>query len=169
MTTEFRRLGKYGSYRLGRLRTQGVRAVDGPARFRPSFARNPRRGPASAWLLGLILVALSIAGLALAGWWFAPFVAGLAAGLANRVGGWRSRIALPAVAATAMAGWVIPLAWQAAGGQSAGRAQLRTLTGPLGLHAHASTAVALALIVAGVQAVAGYWLGRALTPRPLDG
>ena len=94
MTTDYKRLGKRGSYRLGRLRAQGIRVAAPPGPFRPSFARSTRRGPASAWLAGLLLATAVIAGGTVIGWWFLPFVAGLACGLANRVAGWRSRVAL---------------------------------------------------------------------------
>jgi hypothetical protein len=162
--TEFRRLGKQGSYRLGRLRTQGVREVPQSAPFRPSFARYRRRGPAYAWLLGLILGVLVIVGGAELGWWLMPFLAGLAAGLANRIAGWRTPVALPAVAAMAFAGWAIPLLWQAfPGGQP--YSAVATEFALLGLVADSAAVLALTLLFAVVQALAGYWLGRAASPR----
>jgi hypothetical protein len=166
MTTEFKRLGKHGSYRLGRLRARGVRE-SGQAPFRPSFARNPRRGPASAWAVALFLGALVIAGFAVAGWWFVPFIAGLAAGLANRIGGWRTPIALPAVIVMAVVGWAIPLAWQEVHDGLTYRVVAREVAALLGLPAHSLAGFTLTMLVAVVQAAVGYWLGRALTPRPL--
>jgi hypothetical protein len=166
MTTEFKRLGRPGSYRLGRLRPQGVHERPPRAPFRPSFARSSRRGPASAWLLALILGALVIVGGAELGWWFVPFAAGVAAGLANRIGGWRALIALPAVAAMALAGWGIPLLWQMLVDGQPYRPVARETAALLGLSAHSSVGFALTLVIAVVQALVGYWLGRALTPRP---
>jgi hypothetical protein len=167
MTTDYKRLGKRGSYRLGRLRAQGIKVAPPPTPFRPSFARNYRRGAASGWFLGLVLGAAVIAGGALLGWWFVPFAAGLAAGLANRIGGWRLRTALPAVALMAVAGWGVPLWWQTLHGQPYG-AVAREIAALGGLPGGAAAALALTLLVAVVQAVIGYWLGRALAPRPAE-
>jgi hypothetical protein len=166
MTTEFKRLGKRGSYRLGRLRAQGIKVVPPPAPFRASFAPSYRRGPASAWLLALLAGVLLVAGGAVIGWWFVPFVAGLAAGLANRVAGWRARIAIPAVAAMAAVGWAIPLLWQAIYDHQPYGAVAREIAALGGLPASAASGVAVTLLIAVVQALVGYWLGRALTPHP---
>jgi hypothetical protein len=163
--TEFRRLGMPGSYRLGRLRTQGVRDVPQPVPFRPWFARGRRRGPAFVWLMALFLGALVIAGGAELGWWFLPFVAGLAAGLANRKAGWRTLIALPAVAAMALAGWAVTLLWQTFPRGPTFSPVARDVA-LLGLPAHSAAAVALTLLFAVVQAPVGCWLGQALARRP---
>jgi hypothetical protein len=166
-TTELRRLGKPGSYRLGKLRTQGVRDVPKPVAFRPSFANYRRRGPAWAWLLGLVLGVLLIVGGAELGWWFVPFVVGLAAAMANRIGWWRPLIALPAVAAMALAGWGIPLLWQNFPDGAMYRPIAREFT-QLGLPVGSAAAVPLTLAIAVAQALVGYWLGRALAPRSSD-
>jgi hypothetical protein len=163
-TTELRRLGKPGSYRLGQLRTQGVPEVLHPVPFRPSFANYRRRGPAWAWLLGLALGVLVVVGGAELGWWFVPFVVGLAAGVVNRIGWWRPLVAVPAVGAMALAGWTIPLIWQNFPGGSAYRPAAREAA-LLGLAGHSLAGIALTLAVAVAQALVGYWLGRALTPR----
>jgi hypothetical protein len=168
VTTEFKRLGRRGSYRLGRLKAQGVGASLPPTPFRPSFARSARRGSAVSWLLALITGVLAIIGGAALGWWFVPFAAGLAAGLANRIGGWPARIAVPAVFLMGLAGWAIPLAWQMSEGQ-AYRSVARVTTALLGLSASATVGLGLTVLLAAVQACAGYWLGRALTPRPIAG
>jgi hypothetical protein len=167
MITDYKRLGKRGSYRLGRLRAQGIRVAAPPVPFRPSFARSTRRGPASAWLAGLLLATAVIAGGTVIGWWFLPFVAGLACGLANRIAGWRTRVALPAMVAMALAGWGIPLLWRTVDGQPYG-AVARVIAALAGLPASAAAGIALTVLVAVVQAVTGYWLGRAVTPRPPD-
>jgi hypothetical protein len=168
VTSEFRRLGKDGAYRLGQLGAQGISDIGKPAPFRPSFARSHRRGPASAWLLALVLAAVVIAGAAELGWWFMPFVAGLAVGVANRIAGWRTRIALPAVIAMALAGWGAPLVWQSLRNGQSYRAVTRQVAVQLGLPTHSSAWFALILAIAAAQAAIGYWLGRALTPRPVD-
>jgi hypothetical protein len=167
MTTDYKRLGKRGSYRLGRLRAQGIKVAAPPVPFRPSFARSIRRGPASGWLLGLLLGVAAIAGGTVIGWWFVPFAAGLACGLANRIGGWRSRVALPAVVAMALAGWGIPLLWRTLDGQPYG-AVARVIAALGGLPASPAAGITATLLVAVIQVVVGYWLGRAVTPRPAD-
>ncbi|MGA3154068.1 MAG: hypothetical protein ACLPN6_16505 [Streptosporangiaceae bacterium] len=165
--TDLKRLGKRGSYRLGRLRAQGIGVTGPPEPFRPSFARPHHRGPASLWLLGCLLgTVVIIAGVA-AGLWFVPFIVGLAAGLANWAGCWRLRVALPAVAAMAIIGWGIPLWWPALHGQPSGAAA-RVIAALAGLPAYAATGIAAALLVAVVQGLVGFWLGRALTPRRAD-
>jgi hypothetical protein len=165
VTAEFKRLGKRGSYRLGQLRAQGIGTYQRPAPFQPRFVRPDHRWPASAWLLGLLTGSLIIAGAAAAGWWFVPFLVGALAGVANRIGAWRLRVALPAVAVMAAIGWGAPLAWSVLRGQPY-LAMARVIATGLGLPEHATVAIALTVLVAVVQALAGYWLGRALAPRP---
>jgi hypothetical protein len=162
VTAEFRRLGKPGSYRLGQLRAQGVGEIQRPVPFRPRFIRADHRWPASVWLLGLLTGSLLIVGAAAAGWWFAPFVVGGLAGVANRIGAWPARVAVAAVAVMAAVGWGIPLAWAALHG-APDSAMARLIAGMLGLPASAVVGFALTAAVAAVQAVVGYWLGRALT------
>jgi hypothetical protein len=168
VTAEFRRLGKRGAYRLGRLRAQGVAEQRQPTPFRPRFTRyRPHRWPASTWLLGLLAGVVAIAETTAVGWWFVPFVAGVGAGLANRAGGWRWRVALPAVVVMAAAGWVAPLWLGALRGQPYG-AVARVIAALTGLPAFPVVGIAATVLIAVVQAVVGYWLGRALTPRPVD-
>jgi hypothetical protein len=143
-----------------------VRATPPPTPFRPSFARSARHGSAPAWLLALLTGVLVITGGAMLGWWFVPFVAGLAAGLANRIGGWPARIALPAVFVMGLGGWAVPLAWQMAQGQ-AYRSVARVTAALLGLSASATVGLGLTVLIAAAQACVGYWLGRALTPQPV--
>ncbi len=120
------------------------------------------------WLLGVAGGVLLIAAGAALGWWFVPFAVGVLAGLANRIGRWPVKVALPAVALAAAAGWAIPLWWSVLGGQPGG-AVARVIAALLGLPASAAVGMAAAILVAVAQAVAGYWLGRALTPLPADG
>jgi len=164
MTTEFRRLGKRGSYRLGQLRAQGVGELERPAPFQPQFARRDHRWPASVWVLGLVVGSLLIADAATAGLWFAPFVVGVLAGAANWIGVWRARVAVSAVAVMAAAGWGVPLVLAVLHGHPYG-AMARVIAATLGLPASALAGFAVTVLVAAVQAVIGYWLGRAITPR----
>ena len=168
MTAEFRRLGKRGAYRLGQLRAQGVGEHRRPRPFRPRFARHrAHRWPVSVWLLGLLAGAVVIAAATWVGWWFVPFAAGLGAGLANRVAGWPARTAVPAVAAMGAVGWAVPLWLGALRGEPYG-AVARVIAALAGLPGYAAVGLGLTVLVAVVQAVTGYWLGRALTPSPAD-
>ncbi len=166
MTAEFRRLGKRGSYGLGELRARGI-ADQRPAPFQPRFARRYHRWPVTVWLLALVAGVLLLAATAAAGWWFTPFVVGLLAGLANHVGRWPTAVALPAVAVTAAGGWAAPLCWAILHGQRYGAAA-PAAAALLGLPRYAAAGIALTVLVSVVQAAAGYWLGRALTPLPVD-
>jgi hypothetical protein len=168
VTAEFRRLGKRGSYRLGQLRAQGVGEVERPAPFQPRFIRPNHRFPASVWLLGLVAGSALIAGAAAAGWWFGPFVVGALAGLANRIGAWRGRVAVPAVIVMGAVGWGAPLAWAALHGQPYA-AMAHVIAVIVGLPASAVDGFGLTVLVAVAQAVTGYWLGRALTPHRTPG
>jgi hypothetical protein len=165
MTGEFRRLGKRGSYRLGQLRAQGVREAPRPIPFQPQFMRPDHRWPVSVWLLGVLAGVLMIAGAAKAGWWFAPFVVGALAGVANRIGAWRARVAVPAIIVMAAAGWGVPLVWAELHGRPYG-AMARVIATLLGMRASAVNGFAVTLLVAVAQVVVGYWLGRSLTPHP---
>jgi hypothetical protein len=109
--------------------------------------------------------AVVIAAAAEFGFWFVPFVAGVLTGVAARRAAWRLRWVLPFVTVMAVAGWGIPLLWQVVRGQPAG-ATARVIAALAGLPAHAVIGVAVALLVAILQAVVGVWLGRAITPRP---
>jgi hypothetical protein len=164
VTAEFRRLGKRGSYRLGQLRAQGVGEIERPARFQPQFIRPDHRWPASVWVVALLAGAILIAAAAKAGWWFAPYVVGALAGVANWLGAWRARVAVPAIAVMAAVGWGAPLVWAELHGQHYG-AMARLFSASLGLPASAVDGLAVTLLVAVAQAVVGYWLGRALTPH----
>ena len=164
MTAEFRRLGKRGSYRLGQLRARGVGEAQRPVPFQPHFIRPDHRWPAPVWLLGVLAGILLIAGGAKAGWWFAPFIVGALAGVANWIGAWRARVAVPVVVAMAAAGWVVPLVWAELNGQPY-VAMARVVAALLGLPASAVNGFGVTLLVAAAQGLVGYWLGRALTPH----
>jgi hypothetical protein len=164
--TSPRRLGKRGSYRLGSLRAPAPRRVSPPAPHQPSFAPRPR-GPALGWAAGCLGAAVVIAGGSALGWWFVPFIVGVAAGIAARYGRWPLRVALLAVTVTAAAGWGIPLWWSAWGAPAGATA--RVVAALAGLPPHAAVAIVVTVVVAVIQALAGLWLGRALTPRPERG
>jgi hypothetical protein len=141
---ELDRLGRPGAYRLGMLRAAGA-GPDRPRPCRPSFARPSRRGPLWAWVLAFAAGAAAVAGGAVVGLTFIPFLVGLGTGLVARWGGWRLRVMLPAAVVMAALGWGIPLAWQAWHAEPHG--------------ARGTTAVLLAGVL---QALAGLWLGRVL-------
>jgi hypothetical protein len=163
--TDLNRLGKRGSYRLGRLRAQGAGSPGPPPPLRPRFRRARHRGPTSLWLLAAAAGVAVIAGGAAAGLWFVPFAAGVGAGLASRIGDWRVRVLVPAVAAMAIAGWGIPLGWPALHGERAG-GTAPVIAALAARPASAAAGVLLTLLVAVLQALAGLWLGRALPLRP---
>lgn len=163
--TDLKRLGKRGSYRLGRLRAQGVIEAPPPSPMRPSFTRSYHQGRTSLWLLAMLAGAAAIWGGAIIGLWAAPFIVGVAAGLANWYGGFRARIMIFAVVFMAVVGWGIALAWPALHHQPVWVTS-RTIAALLGLPAHALAGISLTLLIAVAQAVIGLWLGRALSPRP---
>jgi hypothetical protein len=161
---DLRRLGRRGSYRLGRLGAPPQERAAPPGPHYPSFAPG-HRGPAAGWILGCLAGVAVIAGGTALGWWFVPFVVGVVAGIAARYGRLRLRVTVLAVTAMAAVGWSIPLWWPAWRGAPAG-ATARAVAALAGLPPHAATAFAFTVLVAVIQALSGLWLGRALTPRP---
>ena len=129
--SDLNRLGKRGAYRLGRLGAPAPAPAAPPAPHYPSWVPG-HRGPVLLWLLGCLAAAVLIALGAAVGWWFLPLLAGLAGGIAARYGRWRLRVALPAAALVAAAGWGIPLGWQAAHGAPV-RATARVVAALAGL------------------------------------
>jgi hypothetical protein len=147
---ELGRLGRPGAYRLGMLRAAGA-GPDRPRPCRPSFARRSRRGPLWAWVLAFAAGAAAVAGGAVVGLFFIPFLVGLGTGLLARWSGWRLRVTLPAAVVMAVLGWGIPLARMVAG-----------VTGVPGLPAHGARGTIAVLLAGVLQALAGVWLGRVL-------
>ena len=123
-----------------------------------------RRGPVSLWVLACAAGAVIVAVGALAGWWFLPFLAGLGTGLAAHYGRLPLRVTLPAAVAVAIIGWGAALAWLALRDGLPEVSVARSIATLAGLPASAAVAVAVTLVVAALQAVAGLWLGRALAP-----
>src|SRR5262249_61776319 len=99
-----------GSYRLGRLGAPRPATSAPPVPPYPSFAPQ-HRGPAALWLLACLAGAVIVAAGALAGWWFLPFLTGLAGGLAAHYGRWRLRVSLPARMPGARGGWGGAAGW----------------------------------------------------------
>ena len=163
MTSDLKRLGKRGAYGLGELAKQGI-GSQRPAPFQPRFVRPDHRWPVSVWLLGLLAGVLITAGAAVVGWWFIPFVIGLLAGLANYLGRWPVRAAVPAVVLMSAAGWVGPLCWSVL--HDPPYAAVARTAALVGLPGDTAVGIALTVLVAVAQGLAGYWLGRALTPLP---
>jgi len=165
---EFRRLGKPGAYRLGLLRKQGVAARRPPALFRARFARRRDfRWRAQVWLLGLLASTAVIAIATAVGVVFVPLLAGLGARVANRSDAWPPRVALPAVAAMAAVGWIVPFVLDGAHG-NAGGPLARAVGALAGMPADAAVVAALTMLIAVVQALAGYFLAGVIMPRLLD-
>jgi hypothetical protein len=158
-----RRLGKRGSYRLGRMAAPPQPRTPWPTARYPAWVPS-RRGPVTAWALACLAGVVIVAAGALAGWWFLPFLAGLAAGLAARYGRLRLRATLPAAVAVAAAGWGAALAWLAVRDGLPEVAVARTIAALAGLPASAAAAIGATLLVAAIQAAVGVWLGRALAP-----
>jgi hypothetical protein len=89
-----------------------------------------------------------------------PFALGVAAGA-----GWpRSRPAVLVVAAGAVAGWALALWKMALDGLPVG-ATARSIAALAGLPPYAAVAIAVTLLPAALQALAGGWLARAVFPR----
>lgn len=158
-----RRLGRRGSYRLGRMGAPPAPRTPWPAVHYPTWTPR-RRGPVTAWLLACLAGAVIVAAGALAGWWFLPFLAGLGTGLAAHYGRLRLRATLPAAVAVAAVGWGAALAWLALRDGLPEVTVARTIAALAGMPASAAVAIALTLVVAALQAAVGLWLGRALAP-----
>jgi hypothetical protein len=103
------------------------------------------------------LVTVVVAGTAAAGLWFAPFVAGVAAGLLSL----RRPKVVPAAVAGAVAGWALPLWILALRGLPSG-ATARAIAALAGIPPYAAVAVVVTLLLAALQTLAGAWLARAL-------
>lgn len=163
--SEFGRLGKRGSYRLGTLALQGITRPSPPRQFRPSFTRATHAGPTWTWIAAGLAGAGLIGLGALAGLWFVPLVVGVLGGMAARWGQWRLRVMAPAIVMISAAGWGAALFDQALAGLPVG-ATARVIAAIGGLPAFAVIGVAVTLGVAALLGLVGLWLGRALTPWP---
>jgi hypothetical protein len=109
----------------------------------------------------LVAAAASCGAGAWLGAWWIPFLAGLGGGLLGRTGPRPPRGLVPAAAAGAILGWLLVLWLLALDGQPAG-ATARTVAALAGLPPYAGVAVAVTLLLAALQALAGGWLARAV-------
>ena len=116
-------------------------------------------------LSGLVLTAAGGAALiwaaATLGIWFGPLIVGVLAGAwfqSTRVG---VTLALGAACAAAIGGWFVPFVVRAGQGQPVG-ATAREVAALAGLPAYAAIVTALMLVVAVLQASAGFWVGWAV-------
>jgi hypothetical protein len=145
-----------------------------PPRVTPTSGTTPGPGAAAAsrtprpslawWLAAGVIGAASVAWSAEVGLWYLPMAEGVLLGAASRL--WRPG---PATTAGVLlligpAGWGIPLAWMALRG-AAVAATARTVAALAGLPGLAGVTIAVTLLVPLLEAAAGLWIGRALTPR----
>jgi hypothetical protein len=159
------RLGKRGSYRLGGIGPPGGAPPAPPRPLQPQFIRPQHQGSAAGRILAAVTASILVAGAALAGIWYMPFVVGLATGVSMRWAGWRLRVTVPAVTVMTIAGWSAALWVLALRGQPVG-ATARAIATIAGLPGLAALTVAITLAVSALLGLAGLWLGRALAPRP---
>lgn len=75
----------------------------------------------------------------------------------------RMRVTLPATASMAAAGGGAALWWLVLRGTPDGQVA-RAIAALAGLPPHAAITIAIVILVAVIQALAGLWLGRALAP-----
>jgi hypothetical protein len=100
------------------------------------------------------------AGAWLGAWWI-PFLAGVGGALPGRTGPRPRRGLVLTVAAGAVLGWLLVLWLLALDGQPVG-ATARTVAALAGLPPYAGVAVAVTLLLAALQVLAGAWLARAV-------
>jgi hypothetical protein len=120
----------------------------------------PRGTAAGRFAAGLLMVLMTCLSGAYLGLWFVPFVLGVLAGVFAP----RSRGTVLTVTAGAVAGWAIALWIMALGNLPVG-ATARSIAALAGLPPYAAVAVAVTLLLAALQALAGNWLARAVVPR----
>jgi hypothetical protein len=112
-------------------------------------------------LLVFVAVAAVVGACAELGAWFVPFLVGLLSWWAS------SRYGFPAVPFAVLAavlGWAVPLWAMALAGLPAG-ATARAIAGLAGLPPYAAVTIAVTLLLAALQVLAGAWLARAVLPR----
>ena len=120
----------------------------------------PRGTSASRFAAGFLLVLLFCLSGAELGLWFVPFVLGVLAGVFAP----RSRGPVLTATAGAVAGWAIALWIMALSSLPVG-ATARSIAALAGLPPYAGVMVAVTLLLAALQALAGNWLARAVFPR----
>ena len=112
-------------------------------------------------MLVFVAVAVVVAGTAEIGAWFVPFLLGLAAGAASSRQAFGS---VPLAALATVLGWAVPLWAMALTGLPVG-ATARAIAGLAGLPPYAGVTIAVTLLLAPLQVLAGAWLARAVLPR----
>jgi hypothetical protein len=105
--------------------------------------------------VALLLAALVALAGVLLGWWWAPFVIGLALGAQER----RSRIAVPAGAVIGLVSWLIPLA--VAHERYGLGPTAQSLAAIMGFGHQATVPVVLTLLVGTLLGLTGAWLASA--------
>jgi len=129
-----------------------------PAPRQPSFGtRRPARA-IGRWLAAGAAAAAVLGLCAAYGLWFAPFVAGIVAG----VGRWRTGRALALAVAAVLVGWGAALWWPTLSGAPVG-ATARVVAALAGLPAYAWVGVAGTLLIGVLQVLVAYWLARAVS------
>lgn len=96
---------------------------------------------------------------AAAGLWFLPFATAVLVAAAAGVAGLRAATTFAAACLIALGGWGFPLAWMSMSGEPVGATAL-VVASLAGLPAYPATVIALTLMIAVLQALAGAWLGR---------
>lgn len=116
-------------------------------------------------LSGLVLTAVGGAALiwggALLGIWFGPLIVGVLAGACFQWTRVSVTLALGAACAAAIGGWSVPFVVRAGQGQPVA-ATAREVAALAGLPAYAAIVISLMLVVAVLQASAGFWVGWAV-------
>jgi len=111
-----------------------------------------------------LLLALAACSLgAYLGAWWVPFPVGVAVGAVGAAGR-LGRGGVLAATAGAVLGWAVPLWALALSGQPSG-ATARAIAALAGLPPYAAVALAVTLLLAALQVLAGAWLARAAWPR----
>jgi hypothetical protein len=145
-----------------------MEVMTGIARSSEQVREEGQAAPDWRWATwsGLFLTAVGGAALtwagALAGIWFGPLLVGVLAGACFP---WtRAGVTAPlgAACAAAIGGWSVPLVVRAGQGQPVA-ATAREVAALAGLPAYAALVISLSLVVAVLQASAGFWVGRATT------
>ncbi len=126
-------------------------------------------GHGPAWWLPPIVFAAALVALGSAiGLWYLPFAAGVLLGVATGFGRPGRAVSVAGLLLLGPVAWGAVLAAMSWHGAAIG-ATARIAAALAGLPAFAALTIALTLLIALVQAAAGLWLGRALTPRSKRG
>lgn len=159
--SEFRRLGKRGSYRFGWLAVPGAEPAPRPAPFVPRFGSRTRSGSGTGWAWPVSCAVAAVVlgfGASAFGLWWLPFAAGVLGGLSV----WRARSAVLWGCGAVCVGWGGALWWPALVDGAPAGATARVVAALAGLPPFAGVGVAGTLLVGILQVLAAVWLTRAL-------